>query len=180
MPARNQAEPPALAGHFSLTVSLRFYGEVVVCVAEFQTTRRHLSGNGTPRTDVCGRFRHVCASACFVVGHVLFPPPLNIHCVVVTCTKVMWCCKISSLRRPCSKLSAPFQLRPPFLLGGADFHCFLAWCLMVSRHPRHVSLVLIDRSATLLEPLLRFGFTLAAVTRGESHRRRRRPRPPPN
>ena len=35
----------------------------------------------------------------------------------------------------------------------------LAWCLMVSRHPRRVSLVLIDKSAKLVVPSLRFSFS---------------------
>ena len=35
----------------------------------------------------------------------------------------------------------------------------LAWYLMVSRYPRHVSPVLIDRSVRLVEPFLWFGFS---------------------
>ena len=40
---------------------------------------------------------------------------------------------------------------PPRFLVVAVVHCFLAWCLTVSRHPRQVSLVLIDGSAKLVD-----------------------------
>ena len=49
---------------------------------------------------------------------------------------------------------------------------FLAWCLMVSRHPQHVSLALIDWSAKLVEPLLRFGFHACGCHKREARWRR--------
>ena len=36
--------------------------------------------------------------------------------------------------------------------------CVLAWYLMVSQHPQHVSHVLIDQSGNLVEPSVLFGF----------------------
>ena len=44
-------------------------------------------------------------------------------------------------------------------------HCFLALCLMVRRHLRHVSIVPINPSAKLVEPSLLCGFSLHACGR---------------
>ena len=111
----------------------------------------HLHETWTPRPR-SSLTTYVFATKSFRVRSVLLVSRARIGAGVITHATI-------PLTSSCCSLASGRALPPKFLVGSCR-HCILPWCLMVSRHPRHVSRVLTDWSANLVEPSLRrFGFS---------------------
>ena len=108
----------------------------------------HLHETWTPR-PWSSLTTHVFVTKSFRVRSVLLVSRARIGAGVITHATI-------PLTSSCCSLASGRALPPKFLVGSCR-HCILPWCLMVGRHPRHVSRVLTDWSANLVEPSLRFG-----------------------